>query len=213
MTVETDLDRRVVQALAADPGVETVFTSGGVVQSQKAWDRETPIDAVVGRDDTTQSLASEAGVTAIVPQLEESVFVTSAIWAASPGGLGMAMATTSAGQVKELALAAPGPPAGIADRRVAFPRPIGSRRARSLAGLPLPTVVAGGPGPWGAVMIKGPDEERAVIDDDAFMQAVTLAAGIALLPVDGVLPVWSQAQAYLAKVEEMGLRASARKLR
>jgi hypothetical protein len=152
-------------------------------------------------------------VTAILPLLRESVFATPAVWAASPSGLGVAMASRSAGNHKELALAAPGPPAGVADPRVRFPRPIGSRRVRNLEGLPIPAVLAGGPGPWAAILVKGGDEERAVVDDDAFMQAVTLAAAIALLPVEGMEPVWNRPEAYLAKVEEMGLRASARKLK
>jgi hypothetical protein len=213
VTVETDLDRRAAQALAADPQVETVLTLGGAVQGIKAWDPSTPIDAVIGRDDNAQRVAAEHGVAAIVPVLEASVFVTPAVWAASPAGLAMAMAMRVEGEVREVALAAPGPAAGMTDRRVSFPRPIGARRARAMAGLPVPALVAGGPGPFGAVLIKGPDEERAVVDDDAFMQAVTLAAGIALLPAAGREPVWSRPQAYLAKVEEMGLRASARRLR
>ena len=71
-------------------------------------------------------------------------------------------------------------------------------------------VAAATPEPWAAIVVESDLGDEAVVDENRFLTAICLAAGVALLPPAGIVKVWDVPNPYLAKAEKMGLVAAKR---
>jgi hypothetical protein len=85
---------------------------------------------------------------------------------------------------------------------------VGKASGVELQGQPVKVVECASEAPWAAVLVEGPGTRQAVVDDHRFLEALALAAGVALLPSVGVARVWDSPAVYLGRAEAMGLVAA-----
>ena len=203
---------RVAHILASEPGVEGVAFLGSARSSfiERA-ESAAGYQVVVCHDGNGFDLAAAAGA-AVVSAAEIDNSPVPAVVGASLLGVALAMAArleSQGAQVDRVATARPDA-AGAGSERVSFPRPVGRVGGTALVGSPIRVVEARSEAPWAAVMVETDGTGQAVVDDFRFLEAIALAAGVALVPPAGVVRVWDSPRSYLARAEQMGLVAAAR---
>lgn len=200
VAVEGEPTTRAAQSLAVHPGVDEVALLAPTTSKQfETVESAAGFDAVVGAGKAA-STAARAGIAAIVTGALQGQ--TGVAWASVEG---VAFALLE-GDAATTAIAIEGEPGG--ETPIVFPSPIDSRMAEEAIVDGRSLLVARGPGPLAAAMVLEPNRHRVVLDDEAFLRGVALAAGVGILldgPVDGPVPVWERAAAYLKTASEMGL--------
>lgn len=200
MAVEGESTTRAAQSLAVHPGVDEVALLAPTTSRQfQTVESALGFDAVVGAGKAA-SIADRAGIPAIVTG---ALHAQPGVAWASVEGVAFALLEGDAGRP---AVAIEGEPGG--ETPIVFPSPIDSRTAEEefIDGRSL--LVARGAGPLAAAMVLEPNRHRVILDDQAFLRGVALAAGVGLLldgPVDVPVPVWERAAAYLKTASDMGL--------
>jgi hypothetical protein len=211
VSANSDREVRVAHALSSEPGIELALL--GRIKSSRIPSVTDPAGfaVVIGESADVLALASQVGAAAITSADVESSPVPT-VAGASILGAALAIATrleTEGADVLRVGVAEPGN-GGLGAVAINFPGPIGRVRGTEVRDRPYPVVLAAAPETWAAITVEANTGTQAVVDEQLFLRAVCLAAGIALLPPAGVVKVWDAPGPYLAKAEEMGLVAAQR---
>ncbi|CAN5686352.1 MAG: hypothetical protein ACR2NT_00445 [Acidimicrobiia bacterium] len=209
-----DHDLRVAHILNSEAGVERVAYLGEARSTVvERVDSANGFDLVVGHGAKSFEVATEVGA-AVITAAEVDMSPVPAVVGASLRGLGLAMAArleSTGVRVDRVATAQPnGASSKAGSEKVSFPRPVGRIDGVQLVDHPVRVVESSSQTPWAAVMVEAGNTGQAVVDDYRFLEAVALAAAIALVPPAGIVRVWDSPQTYLARAEAMGLVAAER---
>ena len=207
---DEDADLRVAHVLAGEGIDVAIYGKAKSSRYPKAPD-PTGFDVVVGYTTTALEVALEAGAAAVTAaDVDESPVPTVA--GASLLGIALAIAArleAGGSDVLRVAIAQPGG-SSLGGIGLSFPSPVGKTRGTVLSDAPLNVVAASTQEPWAAIVVESNTGDQAVVDEHRFLLAISLAAGIALLPPAGIVKVWDVPDAYLSKAESMGLVAAKR---
>jgi hypothetical protein len=217
--VEEDRDLRTAHVLTAEPTIERLAFMGetrafmGETRSTSIERVEDPsgFDLVVGRSANAVDVAARIGASAVTGA-EVSTSRVPTVSGASLLGCALALAARMENQgadIQKVAIAHPGGPS-TGTKAIHFPPPVGRLRGTLLLDQPFEVVVASTPETWASALIETTTGDQALVDDNVFLQAICLAAGIAMVPPAGIVKVWDMPDPYLAKAEEMGLVAAGR---
>lgn len=210
--VEEDRDLRTAHVLAAEPSFEQVAVMGDV-RSNSLPQVSDPagFDLVVSRTANAIDVAARIGASAVT-SAEVATSPVPTVCGASLLGCALALAArmeNEGSDILKVAIAHPGGPS-IGTTVVDFPKPVGRLKGTVLLDDPFRVVVAATADTWASALIESNTGDRALVDDNNFLQAICLAAGVALVPPAGIVKVWDMPDPYLAKAEEMGLVAAGR---
>jgi hypothetical protein len=210
--VEEDRDLRTAHVLTAEPTIERLAFMGET-RSTSIERVEDPsgFDLVVGRSANAVDVAARIGASAVTGA-EVSTSRVPTVSGASLLGCALALAARMENQgadIQKVAIAHPGGPS-TGTKAIHFPPPVGRLRGTLLLDQPFEVVVASTPETWASALIETTTGDQALVDDNVFLQAICLAAGIAMVPPAGIVKVWDMPDPYLAKAEEMGLVAAGR---
>lgn len=201
---EGEREMRAFHALAALPEVARIGLVGKPVPV--TWPHARMVDdlagwhVVVGPTEEALRMATEAGIPAVVPGEVDDAPIP-VVHGAAPHGLARALVEAFAVEAARLVVTEPGSPEKRGPH-AAFPAPVGVVRTSG----PASVEVAPVEGPWGGVLVTGRNGSIGVVDDARFLEAATLAAGVACLDAGGgVRPVWAESQRYLDWVGRMGV--------
>ncbi len=210
--VEEDRDLRTAHVLTAEPTIERLAFMGEVRSSSiERVEDPTGFDLVVGRTANAVDVAARIGASAVTGA-DVSTSRVPTVSGASLLGCALALAARMERQgadIQKVAIAHPGGPS-IGTKTIHFPPPVGRVRGTLLLDHPFEVVVASTPETWASALIQTTTGDQALVDDNVFLQAICLAAGIAMVPPAGIVKVWDMPDPYLAKAEEMGLVAAGR---
>lgn len=197
-------EMRAFHALAALPEVARIGLVGKPVPV--TWPHARMIhdltgwDVVVGPTEEALRMAAEAEIPAVVPG-EVDIASIPVVHGAGPPGLARALVEAFAIESPRLIVTETGSPEKRGPH-AAFPAPVGVVRTSG----PRPVEVAPVEGPWGGVLVTGRNQSVGVVDDARFLEAATLAAGVACLDAGaGVRPVWADSRRYLDWVGRIGV--------
>lgn len=210
--VEEDRDLRTAHVLTAEPTIQRLAFMGET-RSNSIERVEDPagFDLVVGRTANAVDVAARIGASAVTAA-EVSTSLVPTVCGASLLGCALALAARMENQgadIQKVAIAHPGGPS-TGTKAIHFPPPVGRVRGTLLLDHPFEVVVASTPETWASALIETTTGDQALVDDNVFLQAICLAAGIAMVPPAGIVKVWDMPDPYLAKAEEMGLVAAGR---
>ena len=209
---DQEYELRVAHILSSEQAIEAVAYRGSARSSViDRVDSAAGFDVIIGHGSECFDVATEVGAV-VVTAAEIDVSPVPAVVGASLLGLGLAMAArleSTGVRVDRVATARPDGP-GSGSAKVQFPRPVGRVGGIELVDSPVTVVEGSSQAPWAAVLAEGFGTRQAVVDDYRYLQAIALAAGIALIPPAGIVRVWDSPQVYLARAEAMGLVAAER---
>jgi hypothetical protein len=210
--VEEDRDLRVAHVLTAEPRFDQVAVMGDV-RSNSLTKVSDPagFDVVVSRTAAAVDVAARIGASAVTAA-EVATSPVPTVSGASLLGCALALAARMENQgsdILNVAIAHPGGPS-IGNTIVEFPPPVGRLKGTVLLDDPFRVMVAATPDTWAVALIEANTGALALVDDNNFLQAICLAAGVALVPPAGIVKVWDMPGPYLAMAEEMGLVAAGR---
>ncbi|HEY7564823.1 MAG TPA: hypothetical protein VIA81_07865 [Acidimicrobiia bacterium] len=212
VSANSDREVRVAHALSSEPGIELALLGRAKSSRIPSVTEAAGFEVVIGESAEVLALADGVKAAAVTSADLESSPVP-AVAGASLLGAALAIAArleSEGADVLRIAVAEPGN-GSLGGITVNFPGPIGQAKGTQVRERPYPVVLAASPEPWAAITIEANTGTQAVVDEQHFLRAVCLAAGIALLPPAGVVKVWDAPGPYLAKAEEMGLVAAQRR--
>lgn len=210
--VEEDRDLRTAHVLTAEPSIERLAVMGETrPNSIERVEDPSGFDLVVGRTAAAVNVAARIGASAVTAA-EVTTSRVPTVSGASLLGCALALAARMENQgadIQKVAIAHPGGPS-TGTKAIHFPPPVGRQRGTLLLDHPFQVVVASTPETWASALIETTTGDQALVDDNVFLHAICLAAGIAMVPPAGIVKVWDMPDPYLAKAEEMGLVAAGR---
>ena len=210
VVAEDDADLRVAHVLAGE-GLEVALYGGAKSSRYPIAEDPSGYDVVVGYSTTALEVAEKAGAAAVTAaDVQESPVPTVA--GASLLGVALAIAgrlEADGSDVLRVAIAHPGG-SSLGGVGLSFPSPVGKARGTVLSEAPLNVVSASTQEPWAAIVVETNTGDQAVVDEHRFLVAISLAAGVALLPPAGIVKVWDVPHVYLSRAEAMGLVAAKR---
>lgn len=198
IAVEGEVTTRAAQSLSAHPGIEVVLLAPSTSSQFQVVDTPDGCTAVFGEAEAGR-VGVAHGIPAVVTGASDAAAGVS--WA-SIRGLALALAA-DLDDVEAVAVGVPGDPGGT--ETVVFPSPIDGRAAERETVNGRTVLVGRGDGPLAAALALGRSRHRVIVDDHRFMEAVALAAGIAVLDPVGSVPVWERPGPYLHTAAAMGL--------
>ena len=208
---DEDGDLRIAHVLAGE-GLEVSIHGTAKSVRYPTMDDPGGIDVVVGYGSNALEIAAAAGAAAVTAADVDSSPVPTVAGASLLGAALAIAARLEAGgsEVRRVTIAHPGGSA-LGGVGLVFPSPVGKARGTILSEAPLHVVAAATADPWAAIVVESDTGDEAVVDEHRFLNAICIAAGVALLPPAGIVKVWDVPDPYLAKAERMGLVAAKRR--